>query len=191
MYVTFSGTVSFFWVPITFIHSETEGQRWVTPSLPQVLCVRPPRILVRLSWTADLHLSYCGLSRPRTRLIWNWRELKLLLLNVPFPSDVISQKTTLLSAPGSFNDMHSSDAHNCLQAGQVAPPKARCKTSTELSSLKKDSSKNQIRPGTTAANYKTYYLAEIQAVCEEAGARSCFRFVSFLTICSQNPSWCL
>lgn len=99
MYVTFSGTVSFFWIPITFIHSETKGQHWVTPSLHKVLCVRPPRILVWLSWTAELHLSYCLLSRPSTRLIWmgqeNWSICYWML---HFLLDVISQKNTLLSA---------------------------------------------------------------------------------------------
>lgn len=99
MCVTFSGTVSFFLVPITFVHSETEGQRWVTPSPQRAAYARPPRILPCLSWfytAASLgpaHVSYV-------------RELNPLLLNVPFPSDVISQKTGLPSAV-SLRRVHS------------------------------------------------------------------------------------
>lgn len=134
MCVTFSGTVSFFLVPITFIHGETEGQRWVTPSLQKAAYTRPPRILPCLSWfhtpasLGPAHVSYV-------------RELKPLLLNVPFPSDAISQKSRLPSAV-SLCRVRSviripQTPHNSLQAGQVAPPTARCKTSAELSSLEK------------------------------------------------------
>lgn len=126
MYVSFSGTVSFFLVPITFIHSETKGQHWVTPSLHKVLYVRPPRILAWLSWTVDRHRSCCRLAHVSYG--WGKRtEASAIKCSIslrcyfrenhaPFSGQCV---------PGSFDDMHSSDAHNCLQAGQVAPPKTR------------------------------------------------------------------
>lgn len=141
MCVTFSGTVSFFLVPITFVHSETEGQRWVTPSPQRAAYARPPRILPCLSWfhtAASLgpaHVSYVR----RT-------EAAAIKCSISLRCYFTENRAAFggQPVPGSLRDTHSSDAHNSLQAGQVAPPTARCKTSAELSSLeKRDFSESQ------------------------------------------------
>lgn len=64
MCVTFSGTVSFFLVPITFIHSEAEGQRWVTPSLQRGRVREATQNITML-----VVVLYGRLSGPGARLI--------------------------------------------------------------------------------------------------------------------------
>lgn len=134
--------MSVFLVPITFIPSETEGQHWVTPPTPQskVLDARPP---TTLSWLSCRSTPF----KPPPLSAWHASpvdgagELNLLLLNVPFPSDVISQKSRApfsgQPAPASF--LRRSQLPNYLRAGQVALPKAGCKapSSSSSSSLEK------------------------------------------------------
>lgn len=55
---------------------------------------------------------------------------------------------------------------------------------------KNDLRKTHIRRHTTVANYKTYYLAMGQAcflISADGWAHSCFRFVLFLSSCSESP----
>lgn len=146
MYVTVSGTVSVSLVPIIFIHSETEGQHCVAHSLHEGPHVRPPRILTRSSCgstpftlppLSPWHASHVdGAKRTEASAIKCSISLRCYCTenHAPFSGR---------SVPGSFHDMHSSAAHNNLRAGQVAPPKARCKASAELSSLKKHFSESQ------------------------------------------------
>lgn len=151
MYVTFSKAVSFFLVPITFIHSKDWGTA-LGYTLPAQGCVYEATqygcrgLQIYTCHTAVslglAHVSYgCG-RRSEASAIKCSISLRCYFTenHAPFSGH---------SVPGSVSDVHSSDAHKCLQAGQVAPPKAKCKTCTELSSPEKKEFQKARKPDKT------------------------------------------
>lgn len=111
-------------------------------TLPAEGCVREATQNI----TMLVMVSYSRLPGPSARLICKRTEAAAIKCSISLRCYFTENQAAFggQPVPGSLRDTHSSDAHNSLQAGQVAPPTARCKTSAELSSLeKRDFSESQ------------------------------------------------